>query len=554
MPRAFCCALFLPALAAGQEQPQYVQPHLVDRVEPRYPAAAHPAGVRGSVVLRLSIDASGTVSSARVVRADPPGQGFEDAALEAARTLHFDPARIDGKPAPSEIDYAMQFEPPRNHGKEMGEEIAVIGHYQDQVGTTLAASGGSFTRVLLEDRPILRPGEIEELVPGLIVTQHSGAGKANQFLLRGFNLDHGTDFATTIEGIPVNLPSHAHGQGYDDLNFVIPELIGHVDYVKGPYYAAKGDFASAGAADLFYVDDLPQGQLQATFGSFGYYRALAASSSELAGGKLLLGLEGAYEDGPWVHPEEFRKFNGVLRWTLPVGEGAFSLVAMGYSGGWNATDQIPQRAVESGALGLFAPVDPSDGGSSHRYSLSGAWEDEVAGGRFKADLYAVNYALDLFSNFTYFLEDPINGDQMEQVERRWYEGTSGSWSRTASALGIEQRWQLGWDGRLDHVGPLGLYHTASRERLSAWSVDDVKQASGALYGEVETKIARWLRLTLGLRGTLYDFEVASSAPRNSGSTTAGLLLPKATAVFGPWKKTELFANSATITTPTTRAG
>ncbi|HUJ28240.1 MAG TPA: TonB-dependent receptor [Myxococcales bacterium] len=532
MHRAFACALLLPALSAAQEQRS--QPLLIREVEPRYPPAALAAKLAGSVLLHLAIDAGGTVLSARVVRATPPGQGFEEAALEAARGMRF-----EGGPA--EFDHEIRFEPPSGK-KEMGEEIQVLGHYQNQVGTTDAASAGSYTRLLLEDRPILRPGEIEELVPGLIVTQHSGAGKANQFLLRGFNLDHGTDFATTIEGIPVNLPSHAHGQGYDDLNFVIPELIGHVDYLKGPYYAAKGDFASAGAADLYYVDDLQKGKLQVTGGSFGYYRAVAASAADLAGGRLLLGLEGAYEDGPWTHPEEFRKFNGVLRWTRPLGDGTLSLFAMGYAGGWNATDQIPQRAVADGLIGLFSAVDPSDGGSSSRFSLSGTFDGDIGGGELKASLYTVKYALDLFSNFTYFLVDPINGDQMEQTERRWTEGTSGSWTRAVQAFGIEQKWQLGWDARLDHVGPLGLYHTVSRERLFAWSVDDVKQASGALYAQVEAKPVSWLGVMLGLRGTLYDFDVTANDPRNSGSNTAGLLLPKATFTLGPWAKTELFLN------------
>src|SRR5262249_5679435 len=123
----------------------------------------------------------------------------------------------------------------------MGEDIQVVGHYLNDVGSTDSASAGSYTRELIEDRPLLRPGEVLELVPGLIVTQHSGAGKANQFFLRGFNLDHGTDFATYVEGVPVNLPTHAHGQGYMDLNWLIPELISRTDYWKGPYYAENGD-------------------------------------------------------------------------------------------------------------------------------------------------------------------------------------------------------------------------------------------------------------------------------------------------------------------------
>ncbi len=421
------------------------------------------------------------------------------------------------------------------------EEIVVVGHYQNLVGTADAASAGSYTRALVEDRPLMRPGEVEELVPGLMVTQHSGAGKANQFLLRGFNLDHGTDFATAVEGVPVNLPSHAHGQGYDDINFVIPELIDRVDYFKGPYAAAQGDFASAGAANLFYVKRLAQPLLEASAGSFGYFRSLAAASAELGGGALLLGLEAMHEDGPFVVPEDYRKYNGVLRWTRPLGGGALSLVAMGYSGQWNATEQIPLRAEPSG-LSRFGTEDASDGGSSHRYSLSAGWSGEVAFGELEARAYAVKYDMDLFSNFTYFLNDPVNGDQMEQLDRRWYFGTAGSWGREAAALGLREKVQLGWDARRDVIDPVALYHTIERKRLSAWSVDRVAQSTGALWGSVDSRFTPWLRAVLGLRASFTSVDVKASDPRNSGALSAGILLPKATVVVGPWAKTELFLN------------
>jgi outer membrane receptor protein involved in Fe transport len=427
-------------------------------------------------------------------------------------------------------------------GSKFNEEIEVQGHYLNRVGTTDAASAGSYTRQLIEDRPLLRPGEIEELVPGLIITQHSGAGKANQFLLRGFNLDHGTDFATTLDGIPVNLPSHAHGQGYADLNFIIPELIAHVDYLKGPYSAAKGDFASAGAADLFYVDSLPQGHLEAVGGSHGYDRTLAAASPDLEGGKLLLALEAMHEDGPWVKPEDYYKYNAVIRYTRTLGIGTLSLMAQGYAGEWNATDQIPLRAVLSGALSRFGEVDASDGGKSHRFTFSAGWDQELGGGQLRATAFVARYDLDLFSNFTYFLDDPVNGDQMEQMEQRWYEGFNGSWQKNLTLFGLPQKIELGLDARIDHVDPLGLFHTAERVRLGTLSLDAVTQSSAALHGTVEAHFTRWLRLMVGLRATGYDFQVNSNDPRNSGSETGGLLLPKASLIFGPWEKTELFFN------------
>src|SRR5438105_8511611 len=230
------------------------------------------------------------------------------------------------------------------------EEIQVTGHYENAVGSSDAASAGRINRELVEDRPILRPGEVLELVPGLIITQHSGAGKANQYFLRGFNLDHGTDFATTLDGVPVNLRTHAHGQGYTDLNFLIPELIDRVDYFKGPCFASKGDFASAGAADIHYATSLPASLLELAGGSFAWGRGLFAGSPALAGGKLLYALELFHEDGPWDHPDDYRRLNGVLRYSRGSGEVRWDVTAMGYYGLWNATDQIPLRAVAAGEI------------------------------------------------------------------------------------------------------------------------------------------------------------------------------------------------------------
>ena len=423
-----------------------------------------------------------------------------------------------------------------------GEAIEVVGHYLNQVGTSFSASAGTFTGELIEDRPLLRPGEVLELVPGLIVTQHSGAGKANQYFLRGFNLDHGTDFATHVEGIPVNLPSNAHGQGYMDLNWLIPELITRADYTKGPYYAENGDFSSAGAARIYYAKELPQTLLLGTYGSYEYARALAAASPEVGGGRLLFAVEGVHQNGPWEVPEAYWKVNGVVRWTRPLWDGTFSLLAMGYWGQWNATNQVPQRAIDSGEVGRFGSLSPSDGGWTHRFSLSSEWEGEAAGGRLRATVYVANYALELFSNFTFFLSDPVNGDQQEQMERRWFEGTSGRWTWTSSIAGMNVSWDAGWDARFDQVNPLGLYATAERTRLTTFSLDKVFVANGSLWGQVGAQITPWFRAIVGLRGTAYYFDVQSSNVANSGTSSAGLLLPKATLTFGPWAKTELFLN------------
>src|SRR5690349_23033499 len=247
------------------------------------------------------------------------------------------------------------------------EPVEITGrHYDNAVGTSDAASQGGIRAELMKSRPLLRPGEVLEFVPGVIVTQHSGDGKANQFFLRGFNLDHGTDFLTTVAGMPVNLPTHAHGQGYSDLNFMIPELVTRIDYRKGPYFAEDGDFSSAGAAHFHYFDRMKENLASATAGDFGYRRVLLAGSPKPENGNLLYALELVNNDGPWVNPNDFRKVNAVLRYGSGTLDDGYSLTAMYYRGKWNSTDQIPQRAVDRGLISRFGAIDPTDGGESQR--------------------------------------------------------------------------------------------------------------------------------------------------------------------------------------------
>jgi hypothetical protein len=298
------------------------------------------------------------------------------------------------------------------------DPVEITGHYINSLGSSDAASAGTITPQLIESRPLLRPGTLLELIPGMAVTQHSGAGKANQYFLRGFNLDHGTDFATWVAGMPVNLRTHAHGQGYTDLNFIIPELISGVEYWKGPYYAQIGDFASAGGAKMAYSDALKQPIALATLGDLGYQRALLAGSPELGPGALTYALEYQHSDGPWDVPSDFVKWNGLLRWAQPLVDGQFSLTAMGYRGTWNSTDQVPLRAIDSGLIGRFGTLDASDGGISSRYSVSADYAVPLAGGEFQTTAYWFKYRLNLYSNFTLFLNDTVNGDQFEQADDR----------------------------------------------------------------------------------------------------------------------------------------
>src|SRR6185503_15601951 len=266
--------------------------------------------------------------------------------------------------------------------------------------------------------PFSRVGEALEAVPGLIVTQHSGEGKANQYFLRGFNLDHGTDLAISVDGMPVNMPTHGHGQGYADINFMIPELIQSVNVRKGPYFADVGDFGSAGSVAIDYVNKLPKNIAELTFGSFAYRRALAAGSTAVGMGTLLAAFEGVAYDGPWDVPDNVRKLNGVLRYSQGTATDGFSLSAMAYSNGWNSTDQVAQRAIDQGIIGRFGTLDPTDGGTSSRFSLSSNWAHSSEYGQTKANAYLIRSSMNLYNNFTYFLDDPVNGDQFSQLDKR----------------------------------------------------------------------------------------------------------------------------------------
>ncbi|MGK5065906.1 TonB-dependent receptor [Janthinobacterium sp. RT4P48] len=420
--------------------------------------------------------------------------------------------------------------------------VRVAGHYDNAVGTSDAASQGVITTELIVNRPALRTGELLEFVPGLIVTQHSGDGKANQYFLRGFNLDHGTDFATYVDGMPVNMRTHAHGQGYSDLNFLIPELVQRIDYKKGPYFAGEGDFASAGSARIRLADKLPQGQASLSIGQHGYLRGVVADSLDAGSGTLLFGLEMNRNNGPWDVPESVRKYSGVLRYSQGTQDDGFSVTGMAYKNSWNATDQVPLRAVESGLIGRFGSLAPSDGGDTSRYSLSYALRKRTQNRLFEFDAYVIRSQLELNSDFTYFLADAQQGDQFQQSERRTVAGVNASESWTTELAGLAMRNKLGVQARFDRLSPVGLYNTVERIRHSTVREDRVRESSVGVYGENTLQWLPWLRSVAGLRYDAYRFNVASSIEGNSGTANDHVVSPKLSLIFGPWSKTEFFVN------------
>jgi outer membrane cobalamin receptor len=440
----------------------------------------------------------------------------------ALATLFLQPAQAD--------DYVIQ-------------RVLVEGARASQLGIADSASAGSIGAKELGQQIAYRPGDLLEATPGLVVSQHSGEGKANQFYLRGFNLDHGTDLATWVDGMPVNQRSHAHGQGWTDLNFLIPEITTRLDYTKGPYSARQGDFASAGSASITYANRLVNDVATVSFGQDGFVRTALAGSPAIAGGNLLYAVELLHNDGPFTHGDDYRKVNGVLRYSRGYANNGWSVTAMAYHGKWNSTDQIPERAVDSGQLGRFDAVDPTDGGAARRVSLSGIWRRTAAGSASRVSAYVIRNQLDLWSNFTYFLNDPVNGDQFAQPDRRVTSGLDAqhTWHAHRSET-MTSDLTVGLQAQNDNIFN-GLYDTRARRRLATTREDHIVEGSGAAWIENATRWnGRW-RTVLGLRADDYRFDVKSNLAANSGRSSASLVNPSLAVVYTPLASTEFYFNA-----------
>ena len=416
---------------------------------------------------------------------------------------------------------------------------------ENLVGVAQSASQGAITARQLDVRPIMRQGEVLETVPGVIITQHSGEGKANQYFLRGFNLDHGSDFAMSVGGTPVNMPTHAHSEGYADLNFLIPELVAGVQFSKGPYFADQGDFATAGASNITYATSLDKPIVHLEAGAYGYGRALVAASPAVGAGHLLAAFETSTDDGPWSVADAYRKLNGVLRYSQGNAVNGFSLTAMGYHGRWNATEAAPQRAVQEGLIGRFGSVDPTDAGHTYRYSVAGDWQRGDASSVTSITAFGLVYDLDLISNFTFYLDDPVHGDQIEQADHRFVSGLKASQRRLTKWRGHSMQNTFGLQIRDDAIGTVALYHTERRQRLRTVSDDSANVATAGVYAQNEAEWTPWLRTIVGIRGDVSRNRVTAIDPLNSGTTSAGLVSPKGGVTIGPWKGTELYINAGT---------
>jgi hypothetical protein len=459
--------------------------------------------------------------------------------------------------------------------------VSAVGRNANLVGSAQAASEGTISQEDIATRPLLRPGELLEQIPGLVISQHSGEGKANQYYLRGFQLDHGTDLESTIGGIPINLVSHAHGQGYSDINWLMPELVSYVEFKKGTYYADQGDFSTAGSYNLFFRNTIaPISEFGV--GDYGYDRFFTAGSSPVGPGHFLYGLEVYHDNGTLAKPDEYHKYNAFLRYSIEKSRDHIGINGFAYSGSFDSSDQIPQRLVTAGLLEPDGYIDPSDGGNTHRFALSAQWKHDDPNGSTSFNAYGVDSFLDLFSNFTYYLYDANNyynetsnpitcnaafvtcspntggaqrapayssfcpaytapagaargsltpvpydfqcGDQREQNDVRFISGFN--FRRTFSTPGSSTT--IGADTRNDNISTLGLFLDQTRERLPGGTLsdDEVVERGNDVFIQSELHDGPKLRFLPGIRVDYDTFHDNAYDPGNSGRGAAALVDPK----------------------------
>jgi TonB family protein len=536
------------AAGAGAPTPLPAQddltpPSLELHPDAAYPPEAQRGHIEGNVGLELAVDVAGKVTGVRVTA--PAGHGFDEAAAGAARAFAFEPARRKGVPIASTVQFTYEFHLP----PETPPPPPPPNQFTLVLGSRPISAASSFS---IQDRDFaLRPiGSVQDILrvtPGLLLVQHSGGGKANQYFLRGFDADHGTDLALSIDGVPINMVSHAHGQGFADTNFIIPEVVERVEITKGPYFANQGDFAVAGAVNMVSRDAFEHSSAGAGFsgspghGSAGYRGLVIASPKlELAPIKATFAAEVGRNNGPFENPENWDRYKLFNKLTIdPTPVSSLSLTEMSYAGNWHGSGQIPARAVDQGLISRFGSIDPDEGGNTARHQLSLQYHlRPTENSEFRAVAYAATYRFNLFSNFTLNLRDPDNGDEIEQIDRRTFYGGKMSYRVVHQVGRVTLDTTIGADGRNDDIHE-ELWNTLHRRQLAAVRSNDVHQSFVGAYFNEEITPARWIRADLGGRADLLSFAVdnrlSTSDPTAppGGIDAAHQLSPKASLIVTP---------------------
>ncbi len=400
-------------------------------------------------------------------------------------------------------------------------------------------------------RPQGRPADLLRVAPGLFIGQHAGGGKAEQYFLRGFDADHGTDVGLFWDDMPINLRSHAHGQGYADAHFVIPETIKLLDVRKGPYHVEYGDFVTAGMVNFVTREVAEENFISLAGGKFDTGRFLTMVSPTRTKVRTLLAAEAYFTDGPFQSAQNFRRYNILGKLTFnPTSGSELALAVTHYSGAWNASGQIPLREVLAGRLDRFGAIDPSEGGNTHRTvgNLRYRWDLSNNSALF-FNAYVQRYDLDLFSNFTFFLNDPVNGDGIEQSDDRYVYGGDLGYQISGHAYGIDGSLKVGFQTRVDD-GRVRLGTQIRRARTGTTTDVDLFETSYSPYFKVDVTPFRWLRFIGGVRGDFFYYDVNDKLhPAGPGSATGKVhdARPsfKGNLIFGPWAGTELFLNAGT---------
>jgi TonB family protein len=576
--RLFRAVTLLGAVVAGTRTAaahDTTAPVLEFKVDPVYPHQALDAGIEGTVVMELYIDAKGDVEHVRVLSS--AGHGLEEAAVAAAKQFHFKPATVDKAPVASQIVYEQQFKIDRIRGEVTQPDLTTIPKQSEQatemyvITERAPMTSASATTVRQQDfelRPRSSPNDILRVVPGLVTAQHQGGGKADQLFLRGFDADHGTDVAVFVDGIPVNMPSHAHGQGYADLHFLIPEVLETVDVYKGAYYPQFGDFDTAGAVNLVTRRDFPKSQVALTGGSFDTFRFLGVGSGNTSTSSSWVAVEAAQTDGPFDHAEDLRRYNVWAKSTIDLSpDSSLGIMATAYGSEWMGSGQIPSRLLGTPELpDRFAALDPSEGGSTERQSVSALYHlrpDPLS--RIDARLYFINYRLALFNDFTFFLRDPVNADEIEQDDARSVLGGTFEYEWNRQWRGAYWKTLIGAQFRRDDAH-VDLWDVTSqngnfRKRigrhvengdLAFGTNDDVRIENLAFYLDEDVVWTKWLRTVAMLRGDYFAFDVndlgealGPGMPKTSGLAQKALLSPKASIVLTPHRLVDVYLNYGT---------